>query len=634
MPGPEVGYLGGPDLFPKDQAEHAEILGWALQAFTAAEAHQRSRHDRMRKYHRVSRSFIERDPQSSWRSAVFVPYTFSVIEAITPRMVAQLPTFVCRPQGPEDVIPAKLMENELRRCAEQTNLFVELIEAVKTSLKYGTGIVKNYYHEDIRKSYVLQPKMEPVPVEVPAVNEGTGQALTDLGGRPQTTMQVEMQPVIGPDGQPVMESVEQYYLAYAGPCSKWVDPFHFWVAPEATDLDDARYTIERMYRDQSHIQQKLKEGVYRLPPGITEISETFPEEEDVREEETGDGGQRNDSTRKPVELLEFHTDDGRVVTVMNKSAVIRVAENPYWHGEKPYAVFPDYLQEGEFFGIGEVEAIEGLQDLVNALYNQRIDNVRITMDAMFAVNSKAIEDERDLVIRPGGVIRISGDYLPSEALQPIELGDVTSSAFTEAEQLERLIERISGVGGYQLGQVEEGQNRTATGVSLITEQGQSKFALKVQLMEKVGLRRLARQWGSLIQQFLDEERTLRIQGPNGQWLFPTLTPEAIQGGLDYEIDVGSSTLTEQAAMERSLLLFQTLTPVLPQAIVPLAKDVLEAHGVKDTLPYLMGMPQLDLMGQMMQAQQTGGTLIPLPAGGEQQQGQGQPADEGQEQQYA
>lgn len=625
MPGPEVGYLGGPDLFPKTEAEHGELLAWCQSALIAAKAHQQARHDRMRKYHRVARSYIARDTASSWRSAVFIPYTFSVIEAITPRMVAQIPTFVCKPNGPEDVLPAKLMENELRRCAEQVGLFVELIEAVKTSLKYGTGIVKNYYYEDVRKAYEQRPVMQTVMVEQPITNDATGQTLTDLAGAPQTEQVPVEQPVIDPEtGQPQMEWVPYEYMAYAGPKSTWVDPFNFWVAPEATDLDDARYTIERMARDQIDIIVKLKEGVYRLPPGVSSIEETFIDEEDIREDELGEGGQRQDATRKPVELHEFHTKDNRVITMMNQKAIIRVAENPFWHGEKPYSIFPDYLQEGEFFGTGEVEAIEGMQDLVNALYNQRIDNLRITMDAMFAVNEKAISDERDLVIRPGGVIRITGDYLPQEALQRIELGDVTSNAFAEAEQLEALIERVSGIGGYQLGQVEEGQNRTATGVSLITEAGSSKFALKVQLMEKVGLRRLARQWGGIIQQFLDEERVIRVMGPNGQWLFPSLTPEAVQGNLDYEIDVASSTLTEQAAMERSLLLFQTLAPVLPQAIPKLAQDVLEAHGKKDFMPYLMGTPDIGMIGQIMQAQQTGGTIIPFPE-------QGQPGEQGQEQ---
>jgi len=399
-----------------------------------------------------------------------------------------------------------------------------------------------------------------------------------------------------------------------------VDPFHFWVAPEATDLDDARYTIERFFRDTSHVAKMIAQGVYRLPPGMTTIEETFPEDEgpEIRASEVGDDGATSrDTTRRPVELLEYHTDDGRVITTINRRAVLRVIENPYWHGEKPYAIIPDYLQEGEFWGIGEIEAIEGLQDLLNGLYNQRIDNVRLTMDAMFAVNTKAMEDERDLVLRPGGIIRIAGDYTPEEAIQRLDLGDVTGSAFAEAGQVESLIERVSGVSAYQTGTTgDENLNRTATGVSLLTEAGNSKFALKVRLMEKIGMKRVARQWGAIVQQYADEERTVRVVGPQGQWLFSTLTPESIQGSLDYEIDVASTTQTETVAKEQATMLFQTLAPALPQAIPKLAQDLLQAFGKKDYYTYLAGGMDLGMMSEMMQAQQTGGVIVPFPTPGE------------------
>jgi hypothetical protein len=639
VPGADLEYPAGsegPDLYPATQEEHQLLLAWCLDAFTAAQSAKQARETKWRKFHRIYRSYIERDQVASWRSAMFVPYTFSSIEAMVPRLVAQLPRFVCEPVGPEDVIPAKLMEDELARCAEQTHLRVELIKGVKTCLKYGTGILKNYYHEDVRYRNIQQPVMEQVPVEqdVPVTDPETGAEVRDLDGIPEVTREVvgyEEQPQIGPDGQPVMEWIKEPFLIYSGPKSTWVDPFHFWVAPEATDLDDARYTIERFYREQTYIAQKMREGVYQLPDGISTIEETFPEEEstELRDREIGQGG-NTDSTRKPVELLEFHTNDNRVITVMNKKAVIRVAENPYWHGEKPYAMWPDYMQEGEIWGIGEVEAIEGLQDLVNAMYNQRIDNVRLGMDKMVVVNTKAIEEERDLVWRPGGVIRTVGDFLPEEAVQVLELGDVTASAFQEADRLEALIERTTGIGGYQLGQVEEGQNRTATGVSLITEAGTTKFAMKVQLMEEVGLTRVARQWGAIIQQFTDEERAVRTMGPAGQWLFPTLTPEGIQGNIDFKIDVASTTQTETVAKEQAMMLFQTLAPALPQGMPKLAQDLLEAFGKKDFTPYILGSPDLMMLTQMFQAQQSGGTIVPGPWGqeqpGQEQQGE-QPSEE-------
>lgn len=627
MPGPDMAYAdAGPDLYPQSQEEHQQLLAWALDAFTSAKSAKQARETKWMKYHRVYRSYIEADQVASWRSAIFVPYAFSTIEAMVPRLVSSLPSFVCKPVGAEDVIPAKLMEDQLNRSASQTNLRVELIKAVKTCLKYGTGILKNYYYEDVKGRWIQQPKMEEVPimVEQPVVDETTGAQVIDLDGYPEVSEQeagTEMQPVIGPDGQPVMEWFKEQILVYAGPASCWVDPFHFWVAPEASSIGDARYTIERFYREQHYIAQKMQEGVYRLPPGFETIEQTFPEDEtvEVRDREIGQGG-NEDKTRKPVELLEFHTSDNRVVTVMNKRAVVRVQENPYWHGEKPYSIWPDYLQEGEVWGVGEVEAIEGLQDMTNALYNQRIDNVRLGMDKMIVMNTKAIEDERDLVWKPGGVIRVVGDYLPAEAVQVLELGDVTESAFAEADKAEQLMERTTGIGGYQLGQVEEGQNRTATGVSLITEQGNSKFAMKVQLMEELALVPLARQWGAIIQQYTTEERTVRTLGPAGQFLFPTLTPEGIQGNLDYEIDVLSSTQSETVKKEQAMMLFQTLAPALPQAIPKLSQDLLEAFGVKDFTPYILGSPDLLMMSQFYAAQAGGGTILPFQAPGQEQPG--------------
>lgn len=628
MPGPDLEYPPtGPDLYPKNEDEHAQLLAWCNNAYTAAKASKQSKEDKWRKYHRIYRSYIERS--ETWRSAAFVPYAFSTIEVIVPKMVSQLPIFVCAPVGPEDVAPAKLMEGELQRDAEQAELYVELIKAIKTSMKYGTGILKNYYKEQTGRAYEPQPKMMEVPVQQPVVDD-MGSPILDMNGQPQIETKMELQPVTDAQGQPVMEQVPYDYLIYSGPASVWVDPFHFWVAPEATTLDDARYVIERFYRDQPHVEQKIKEGIYQLPPGKQTVEQCMPEDEtpDVRADIIGeDAATTNDSTRKPVMLLEYHTDDGRVVTVMNGTAVIRVAENPYWHGEKPYSIFPDYIQEGEFWGMGEIEAIEGLQDLANSIFNQRVDNVRLSMDSMFGVNVKALEDERDLNIRPGGIVRVAGDWLPQEAIQRIEFGDVTESAFVEAEQVEKLIERTTGVSGYQIGVPETGMNRTATGVSLATEAGNSKFELKVRLMELVGLKRLARQWGAIVQQFTDQERTVRIEGPAGQWLFPTLTPDAIQGSLDYSINVASTVQNESVRKDESTMLFQTLAPALPQAIPKLAQDLLEAFGKKDSYAYIMGSPDLLMLTDMMQAQQAGGVILPFPGG----QPPGQQGQQGEQQ---
>jgi len=638
MPGEDVVYpdqLGKPELFPEDEAQHAQLLGRCLEAFTSADAARRTKEDRWRKYHRVYRSWQETNAAPGWRSAVPIPYVFSVIENLVPRMASQLPNFICMPVGPEDVIPAKAMEYKLRWSAERTNLHLDLILAIKSALKFGTGILKTYYAQDFGKAYEMVPMMETITetFEEPEIGMN-GMPVTDMDGNAQMSMRDEsyQQPVLDETGQPVMIAKPYEFVKYQGPAATWVDIFDFWPAPDAKDIQEARYVIQRSFRDLGEIEDMIAQGIYRLPPGITDIGQlTTSEEEDgkdIREDEVGEDSSSGDSTRRPVELLEFwFRQSNMVVTVANRRAVIRAQENPFWHGEKPFVRFVDYLLEGEFWGSGEAEAIEGLQDLANAIVNQRIDNVRLSMDKMFAINTKAIEDERDLIVKPGQLVRVTGDYLPGEAIMPLDLGEVNQSAFEEAAEVERLIERTSGVSDFTLGTDDEGINRTATGVSLMTESGNTKIALKVRQMELMALLPLARHWGAIVQQFTEEEEYLRLMGPNGQWLFASVTADSVQGALDFTIETMSSTQTETVEKEQAITLLQTVSGAWPQAAPQLVKDVLEAFGKKNLVPYFTGMPDLELTQQLMLSDSMGGQIVPFPQNPAAMGGQGQPGQE-------
>ena len=211
MPGTDIAYPPRPSdeaLFPPDEAAHAELLGWCMSAWNAAESAKRVREDKWRKFHRVYRAWVETQEVPDWRSNLSIPYTFSIIESIVPKMVAQLPGFVCLPVGPEDVAPAKLMENRLENAADVSELYVELIKAIKTSLKFGSGILKNYFKQDIRRAYERVPKMEMVDLGgLEPVTDADGLPSTDMDGNAQMTQVENMQeqPVIDPaTGQPVM----------------------------------------------------------------------------------------------------------------------------------------------------------------------------------------------------------------------------------------------------------------------------------------------------------------------------------------------------------------------------------------------------------------------------------------------
>jgi len=572
--------------------------------------------------------------KGSWRSRVFVPYIFSIIEAIIPRMVASLPKISVDPVGPEDVAASKQISRVLDFSAKATDLDLELIKIYRQAAKYGTAIGKTYYERRTAKIRTVAPPAAPLS-DAPAL-DANGKPMLDINGQPMM-----MKPLTNGSGSTATgtEPTTTKVTVYDGPVTQWIDIFNFWVAPEAADLDSARYTIERVFREMSYITDKVKKGIYRFPENMTleDITAVTDEAQAQRRNIIGEST-TTDVTRKPVEIWEIWTDDGRCITVANRKAILRVMENPYNHGMKPYFQVVDYLNEGEFWGSGEIEAIEGLQDLENAIVNQRIDNIRLTMDQMLAVNTEALEDLRDLQPRPGGVIRVTGDRNANDVVFPVNTGDVTQSAFQEAEQIEKLIERVSGISAYQMGLDSPSMNDTAHGVQTITEQGNTKFSLKIATAEILGIRRMARQWGSLLQQYSTGERWLRTMGPDGEWAFEQIQADSLLGAVDYTVQIGSSSQTDSVAKEQAMTLLQVMAGLMPQSVPQLAQDVLEAFGKKNVQAY-MGQQAAQaglLQSQMQQSMSPGapaqgqppdqtGAQPPLPAPGQQAIPPGPPA---------
>lgn len=613
MPGPSGPETLG-DLYPADEDSYKELLGWCQNAFTAADAAREPYAERWRRYYKLYRSYMVRD-RKDWRSTVFVPICFWIIETITPRLVAQLPKFTAYPREETDAEAAQYMEQLLDYAVSESELYVELVKAFKSSLKYGTGLLKTYHRTDIRRGRRMQKLMAPIyqTVQEPVIDPETGMPLADLDGQPLVE---ERQEEVGQ--VPMGYAPQKFtYVAYDGPAAECIDIFNFWVAPESQDMDSARYVIHRTFKELSEVKRRVAEGIYRWPDNMGPDDITSDDQDPTMERLSSIGlgsGTSNDTTRKPVELLEFWTDDGRVITMANRKAILRVQENPFDHSEKPFIRMVDYLAEHEFWGIGEIEPLEGLQDLHNALVNSRIDNVRLVLNSMFAVNVSNVEDLRDLRMRPGGVIRLKGDLLPKEVIERVDLGDVTSSAFSEAEVNERTIEKVSGVSAYQMGLDSPSLNNTATGVAIIQEQGASRFGLKSKLAELLGLRRLGRHYGSILQQFLTEERTIRLTGPQGEMLFQTFAPDSVQGALDYDIQSESTTQTQTMRLENKMNLLSLVASYAPQGVMAALDEVLDAMGIKDKARFMGPMPMPPMMPGQDPGMDPGMGGVPAPQG--------------------
>ncbi len=576
------------DFYPQDEEQHAIMVSWAYDAFLAAERARMPFFDRWLRYYRLYRNYVQR-VVGDWRSKVFYPVSYWVVATIMPKLLTNRPTPRVKPVTPFDVPAARAMEELLDWSMEESDFYPEWVKSTWESLVYGTGILKIYQRQDIRYKTEKIPVQEPVTqkMSVPYIDPDSGAVLTDPDG---TVVYGEEDQVLG--YQDVGFNFEQVpYVVYDGPAAEAVDIMNFFVAPEADDVQSARYVIHRTYREMAYVLKRVEEGVFRLPPNmsVTDLAYIRDDPMALRLGEIGlDGGILNDPTRRPVELLEFWTDDGRVITMANRKAILRAHSNPFTHGMKPFVRIVDNLVPHEFWGQGEIETIEGLQDLTNALVNQRVDNVKITMNATWAVREQSIFDLRDLASKPGQVIRVKGDVPLQDAVARLPVGDVTSSAFAEAQQTENFIERTTGVSAYQLGTDSPTLNQTATGVNLIQHAGFDRFSLKTRLGEMMGMKQVFRMYGALLQQFAPPQRLVRILGPDGGYLFQSFRPEDIEGALAYDIEAGATNQTEQERRQDAMQLLQLVGTVMPPAIPHLVENVLRAFGIKNITDFVPG----------------------------------------------
>lgn len=586
-----ISMVEGDDLYPQDQEAQAALISWVTRAFQDAEVAKRDFLTRWQKFYKMYRSYAGTRKKGEWRSRAWMPMSFYIIETILPRIVAQLPQFNVYPVGPEDTEGAETMEFMLKWAAEQSDLYLELVVAFKSALMYGTGILKTLYDEKIEDAILRKPIMQPMMQQVPI-------GMNDIDGNP---MMEEQQVGEQPTGE--FEVVRQPYIKYQGPVAEAVDIANFFPAPDATSIDDAQYVIHRVFRSRKHIQTMIDKGVYKIPDPEQWDSfiaaYDYPAAERLASVGLGPGQQQSTSPeRELIEILEVWTKE-LVIAVAGQTILLRAERNPFAHGEIPFVRIVDHLVPFEFWGTGELEPLEGIQDTLNALWNSRIDNVKLVLNTMFAVSMDYLHDPKDLVVRPGGVIRVREGVPIDQAIHPVELGEVTQSSYTEAAEVERFSEKVSGVSAYQMGTDSPALNRTATGVALISEQGNTRFAHKVRISELTGLKRLARHYGAILQQFMPEEMAVRIFGPEGAILFQTITSESLMGAFDYDVEAESASQTESIRREQTLSLFNMLVSLPEINRRKLVEDVLKTFGRKDIQDYMI--PEEVLM--QMYAQQ-------------------------------
>jgi hypothetical protein len=415
-------------------------------------------------------------------------------------------------------------------------------------------------------------------------------------------------------------------IEYDDPRLTPINIYDFFIDPNATTIEDANWVVYQYWANISDLEAENKQAegygkpIYNksvLNSIRREKGTNYNQYESIRREATGlDAVQAEDKTVDRCLIWEMW-ENYRLVVVADGMKVIRDTENPYWHGKKPFIHLVDSIVPHEFWGKGEIEPVEKLLHALNTTQNQRITNINRILSPMWKAKSSVDDDELNFI--DNGIIHVN-DLQDADM---VEMPDVTSKAYQEAETIKEDMQRALGVTDYVQGVQTPGQ--TAKEVEIKTSQSNARFSHKVKLFEEMGLKQIGEFVYQLYQQYITKERAVRIVGAEGE-AYVKITPQDIVGEYDV-IPESESTLSvdSEAEFTKYLNLFSILRQyaqhemVDPNTGVPqttgflneqeLVKDLIKKSGEKDPNKYFMdqGVPN----GIQGQANQTGGGQAPL-----------------------
>jgi hypothetical protein len=238
----------------------------------------------------------------------------------------------------------------------------------------------------------------------------------------------------------------------------------------------------------------------------------------------------------------------------------------------------------------------------------------LTVNQRTYVNTSAGVNVDDLLeSRPGGVVR--GDAPYSEAMQTIVQPNLGAPAYQFNEFLEGWKENRTGFTRYSQGTDANSLNKTATGVSIITQ----KSDMRVKLMARffgVGMKALFAKMLKLSITHLNQEEIVQIAGQ-----YVPINPSHFRNDFNLKIRVGLGTGSKEQQSARIMALMQVMQGgvqmgvVKPENIAEAIKLFAEANEFKEPERFVsapepqqgpspeqiqQGMEQLQMQGQQIQ----------------------------------
>ena len=265
-----------------------------------------------------------------------------------------------------------------------------------------------------------------------------------------------------------------------------VSVWNFYPDPDAANMDEAQYVIERHKMSRSQLRALKKRPHFRrevieaaIADGENYVKESW--EDDLSDYAPDHGIERfevleywgmcdtemllDQKIDIPKELQKL--DELQVNVWICNGKLIRMVLNPFKPSTIPYMAAPYELNPYSFFGVGIAENMDDTQTLMNGFMRMSVDNAVLSGNLLIEVDETNLVPGQDLSVYPGKVFRRQGGA-PGQAIFGTKFPNVSQENLQLFDKARQLADESTGLPSFSHGQTGvSGVGRTASGISML-----------------------------------------------------------------------------------------------------------------------------------------------------------------------
>ena len=265
-----------------------------------------------------------------------------------------------------------------------------------------------------------------------------------------------------------------------------VSVWSFYPDPDANNMDEAQFAIERHKMSRTQLRNLKKRPYFRsqvIDEAIS-LGENYDKkywEDDLSDYAPEHGIDRfevleywgmvdtdmleDNGVEIPNELKEFDELQANIWICNNR--LLRMVLNPFKPAKIPYVAAPYELNPYSFFGVGIAENMDDTQTLMNGFMRMAVDNAVLSGNLIVEVDETNLVPGQDLSLYPGKVFRRQGGA-PGQAIFGTKFPNVSQENMMLFDKARVLADESTGLPSYSYGQTGVmGVGRTASGISML-----------------------------------------------------------------------------------------------------------------------------------------------------------------------